>query len=69
MDLLTVFVDNKKLLISKKMSISHLKPIAFVVIGICLLSQINGTILPGDLESSFCNDNSVIVNGVGKVSV
>ena len=51
------------------MSVSHLKLIAFVVVSMCLLSQINASILPGDCGSSCCNDNSVIVNGVGKVSV
>lgn len=51
------------------MSVSNNKWFALVFVGLYLLSQINGAILPCDSGSSCCNDNSIVVNGVGRVSV
>lgn len=51
------------------MSVLEFKKVISLFIVLCLLSQINASILPGDCGSSCCNDNSVVVNGVGRVSV
>ena len=51
------------------MSVSNFKWFALVFMGLCLLSQINGAVLPGNCGSSCCDDNSIVVNGVGRVSV
>lgn len=49
------------------MSISRIKWIASVVVVFCLLNQINGSTISGG--STCCEDNSILVNGVGRVSV
>lgn len=51
------------------MSVSSIKWIALVFMGLCLMSQINGAVLPGSSGSSCCDDNTIVVNGVGRVSV
>lgn len=51
------------------MSVSDFKLFALVFVGLCLMSQINGKVLAGDSGSSCCDDNSIVVNGVGRVSV
>lgn len=50
------------------MSVSRFRLFA-CLLSLCLLSQINASILPTDCGNSCCGDNSVVVNGVGKVSV
>ena len=51
------------------MSVSDFKWFALVFMGLCLMSQINGALMGGECGSSCCDDNSIVVNGVGRVSV
>jgi len=60
---------NNKLFSVKTMSRSSFKLCSIMVIILCLLSQFNASVLPVSCGSACCEDNSVVVNGVGKVSV
>lgn len=49
---------------------SNYKSVAFVIFAFSFLCLINGAVMGGNCESTgCCDDNTINVNGVGKVSV